>query len=112
MIWLTIILMTLVVFISRYLFLEPRLPLRLGPRTTQFLSYAAPAILTAIAAPIVFLPEGELALQVSNPYLISAVLAIGLAYLTRHVLFTSVVSMGVFFVLHSWGAHTVGPQFF
>lgn len=103
MIWLTIILMTFVVFISRYLFLEPRLPLRLGPRTTQFLSYSAPAILTAIAAPIVFIPEGELTLHISNAYLVSAVLAVGLAYLTQHVLFTTVVSMGVFFVLHSGG---------
>lgn len=100
MIWLTIILMTAVVFVSRYLFLEPRLPLRLGPRTTRFLSYSAPAILTAIAAPIVFMPEGELALEISNPYLISATLAVTLAYLTRHVLFTTVVSMGVFFVMH------------
>jgi len=100
MIWLTIILMMLVVFISRYLFLEPRLPLKLGPKTQRFLSYSAPAILTAIAAPIVFLPEGELALSASNPYLISAALAVALAALTRHVLFTTVVSMGVFFVMH------------
>ncbi|MDI3325915.1 AzlD domain-containing protein [Pontibacterium granulatum] len=100
MIWLTIILMTAVVFVSRYLFLEPRLPLRLGPRTTRFLSYSAPAILTAITAPIVFMPDGDLALEFSNPYLISAALAVALAYLTRHVLFTTVVSMGVFFVMH------------
>ena len=37
--WSVLLLMALIVFISRYLFLEPRLPLRLGPRTLHFLHY-------------------------------------------------------------------------
>lgn len=54
MIMLAILLMTVLVFTSRYLFLEPKLPLRLGTRTQKVLNYASPAVLTAIWAPIVF----------------------------------------------------------
>ncbi|MDF5366744.1 AzlD domain-containing protein, partial [Vibrio parahaemolyticus] len=53
MIMLAILLMTVLVFTSRYLFLEPKLPLRLGTRTQKVLNYASPAVLTAIWAPIV-----------------------------------------------------------
>lgn len=59
MIMLSILLMTLLVFTSRYLFLEPKLPLKLGTRTQKILNYASPAVLTAIWAPIVFIPEGN-----------------------------------------------------
>ncbi|MDW2167400.1 AzlD domain-containing protein, partial [Vibrio sp. 2099] len=48
MIMLSILLMTLLVFTSRYLFLEPKLPLKLGTRTQKILNYASPAVLTAI----------------------------------------------------------------
>lgn len=59
MIMLSILLMTLLVFTSRYLFLEPKLPLKLSTRTQKILNYASPAVLTAIWAPIVFIPEGN-----------------------------------------------------
>ncbi|MCJ8268231.1 MAG: AzlD domain-containing protein [Psychrosphaera sp.] len=100
MIWLMIGLMTLVIFASRYLFLEPRLPVRLGKNAQQFLSYSAPAVLTAIFAPIVFVRDEQLALSVDNPYLVCAVVATGLALWTRNTLLTTVLSMGLFFVLH------------
>lgn len=35
MIWLTMLAMTAVIFLSRYLFLEPKLPLRLSKNTLQ-----------------------------------------------------------------------------
>lgn len=100
MIWLTIITMAILVFGSRYLFLEPKLPVRLSKNTLTFLSYSAPAVLTAIFAPIVFIREGELALSLDNSYLIAAVLAVLLAYTTRNILLTTVVSMGLFFIIH------------
>ncbi|MBW8182339.1 AzlD domain-containing protein [Shewanella nanhaiensis] len=100
MIWLTIITMAILVFASRYLFLEPKLPVRLSKNTLTFLSYSAPAVLTAIFAPIVFIQEGELALSLDNSYLIAAVLAAVLAFTTRNILLTTVVSMGLFFIIH------------
>lgn len=99
MIWLTLLLMALLVFISRYLFLEPRLPVRLGPRTLHFLHYTSPAVLTAIWAPIVFHREGKLLLNWDNPYFIAAILAVILAFTTRNVLLTTVLSMVLFFLI-------------
>lgn len=101
MIFLSILAMTLLVFISRYLFLEPRLPLRLKPMLQRILSYSSPAVLTAIWAPIVFIPEGELGLSYNNPYLLCAALAVGLILWTKNVLLTTVISMGVFLILHN-----------
>ncbi|MBT4078722.1 MAG: AzlD domain-containing protein, partial [Gammaproteobacteria bacterium] len=37
MIWLTLLAMATLVFISRYIFLEPKLPIRLGPKILHFL---------------------------------------------------------------------------
>lgn len=99
MIMLSILAMTFLVFASRYLFLEPHLPLRLNPQTQRLLKYSSPAVLTAIWAPIVFIPEQELWVSASNPYLIGAVVAALLAWRTKNVLLTTLVSMVVFLVL-------------
>ncbi|MCG9681324.1 AzlD domain-containing protein [Vibrio sp. Isolate23] len=99
MVMLSIFAMTMLVFLSRYLFLEPKLPLRLNPKAHRLLSYSSPAVLTAIWAPIVFMPEKQLWLAPDNPYLISAMLAAILAWKTKNVLLTTLVSMVVFVVL-------------
>lgn len=67
MILLSILAMTLIVFLSRYLFLEPAIPLRLNTTAQRILRYSSPAVLTAIWAPIVFLPEGQLNTGINNP---------------------------------------------
>ncbi|MGI3003403.1 AzlD domain-containing protein [Shewanella algae] len=101
MIWLTILTMALLVILSRYLLLEPGLPIRLGKKTLAFLGFSAPAVLSAIFAPIVFLRDGELQLSLSNPYLSCALLAALLALLTRNTLLTTIVSMAVFFWIYT-----------
>ncbi|MCF7362180.1 MULTISPECIES: AzlD domain-containing protein [Vibrio] len=105
MIIISILAMTCLVFLSRYLFLEPRLPLRLSPGVQKLLSYSSPAVLTAIWAPIVFTHDSQLNTSVSNPYLWAAVLAGIIAWKTNNVLLTTVVSMAVFLVLNLvvWG---------
>ena len=100
MIWLTIILMAIIVFASRHILLEPKVPIRLNQKTLRFLSYSAPAVLTAIFAPIVFAPESQLDISFSNPYLICAVVATLLAWLTKNTLLTTIVSMGLFFIIY------------
>jgi branched-subunit amino acid transport protein len=99
--WLTLLAMAALVFISRYLLLEPSLPLRLGPRVLHFLHYTSPAVLTAIWAPIVFAPHGQLELNAHNPYLVAAAAATLLAIFTRRVLLTTVASMVLFFILRA-----------
>ena len=99
MIILSILAMAGLVFFSRYLFLEPKLPIRLNSTTQRLLAYSSPAILTAIWAPIVFIQEGELAISVTNPYLIGALFAALMVWKTKSVLWTTIVSMALFLLL-------------
>lgn len=101
MILFSILAMAALVFFSRYVFLEPKLPLRLAPQLQSMLGYSGPAVLTAILAPIVFSPEGELWIAVDNPYLLCAILACVIIYKTGNVLLTTVLSMVVFLVLNN-----------
>ena len=102
MIWLLIFAMGAVVFLNRYAFLEPRLPLRLSSNARQFLGFAVPGMLTAICGPIIFLPGHQLELSPLNPYLLGSVVAIALVLLTRSVLLSMLASMLIFFLLRSW----------
>ncbi|MBF8730203.1 MULTISPECIES: AzlD domain-containing protein [Pseudomonas] len=102
MTWLLIFAMGLVVFLNRYAFLEPRLPLRLSSNARQFLGFAVPGMLTAICGPIIFLPGHQLDLSITNPYLLGSLVAIALVLLTRSVLLSMLVSMLIFFLLRSW----------
>ncbi|WP_332773004.1 AzlD domain-containing protein [Pseudomonas sp. ESBL1] len=102
MTWLLIFAMGLVVFLNRYAFLEPRLPLRLSSNARQFLGFAVPGMLTAICGPIIFLPGHQLDLSLTNPYLLGSPVAIALVLLTRSVLLSMLVSMLIFFLLRSW----------
>ncbi|MFS0827522.1 AzlD domain-containing protein [Pseudomonas phoenicis] len=102
MIWLLIFTMGAVVFLNRYAFLEPRLPLRLSANARQFLGFAVPGMLTAICGPIIFVPEHRLTLSLLNPYLLGAGVAAVLVLVTRNVLLSVLASMLVFFALRSW----------
>ncbi|KXI22621.1 AzlD domain-containing protein [Photobacterium sanguinicancri] len=96
MIMLSILAMTAIVFFSRYVFLEPRVPLKLNNHALRLLSYSSPAILTAIWAPIIFLPDGELSVSVTNPYLLAAIITALLVWKTGNVLLSIILSMGAF----------------
>ncbi len=97
MVWAVIIGMGVLVFLNRYVFLEPRLPLRLSSNARQFLGFAVPGMLTAICGPIVFMPEKQLNLHWDNPYLISSLVAVVLVLYTRNTLLSMLLSMGFFF---------------
>ncbi|WED23560.1 AzlD domain-containing protein [Vibrio sp. JC009] len=96
----SILAMTAIVFLSRYLFLEPRVPLKLNGQALRFLSYSSPCVLTAIWSPIVFAPHGQLTLLSYNPYLLAAIAAVVLIWKTGNVLMTTLVSMVFFLVLN------------
>ena len=71
MIWAIIGGMTLILFFNRYLFLEPRLPIRLNRGVKEFLGFAVPGLLTAICGPIIFVQDHQLVLSLDNPYLLA-----------------------------------------
>jgi branched-subunit amino acid transport protein len=90
---LTILLLACITFATRYLFLEGRLPVRLGSSVKLFLSYSGPAVLTAITMPILFVHQHQLDTAVSNPYLWGALAAIAAAYKTANIYWT--VGLGI-----------------
>ena len=102
MIYLMIVGMGLVVFFNRYLFIEPRLPVRLNRGAREFLGFAVPGMLTAICGPIIFLPDHQLNLSPANPYFLAGICAIGLMYWTRNVLITVLLIMALFYLFRWW----------
>ncbi len=100
--WIIILAIAAVVFSSRFLLSEPWFPLRLGRNIKQLLSYSAPAVLTAIAAPIVFIREREISLSAENQYLIAGVIVVSLALITRNTLLTVILGMLAFMALKHW----------
>jgi len=99
MILLSIFAMAGLVFFSRYLFLEPKLPLKLNNTTQRLLAYSSPAILTAIWAPIVFIQDDKLSISVTNPYLLGALFSVIMVWKTKSVLWTTIMSMALFLFL-------------
>ena len=98
MIWLLIISLAGIVFLNRYILLEPRLPIRLPIFIHQALQYSAPCLLTAICAPILL---GETGLNglLSNPYSYAAAFSVACALLIRNMLLSVLVSLAGFYLL-------------
>jgi len=65
----------------------------------SFLNFSAPAVLTAIWVPIIFVRDGQLSLSFTNPYLIAATVAVFVAANTKSIYFTLFSSVTVFIVL-------------
>ncbi|WP_300728483.1 AzlD domain-containing protein [Pseudomonas sp.] len=102
MIWLIIAAMTLILFFNRYLFLEPRLPIRLNRGVKEFLGFAVPGMLTAICGPIIFIKDHTLDVSLTNPYLLAGLCAIGLMAWSRNVLLSVVSSVTLFYLFRAW----------
>lgn len=95
----TLLGMAALVFFNRYVFLEPRLPLRLGRNLRTFLEFAVPGMLTAICGPILIPGDASLAATLLSPYLLAGLAAVGLMLWTRRVLTTVFLSLGIFYLL-------------
>ncbi|MBA6391683.1 AzlD domain-containing protein [Colwellia sp. BRX10-3] len=93
---LTIFLMALITFTTRYLFIHPRLPVCLGAKMAKLLSFSAPAVLTAIWVPIIFIQQGELNVSLNNPYLIAATFAVIAAAKSKSIYLTMFIGLITF----------------
>lgn len=96
---LTILLLACITFCTRYLFLHPKLPLRIGAKTTHFLSFSAPAVLTAIWVPIIFIKDNSFNGSITNPYLLAATVAIFTSYKSQNIYLTLATSISIFIAL-------------
>lgn len=93
---LTIFLMAIITFATRYLFIHPRLPIHLGDKLAKFLSYSAPAVLTAIWLPIIFVQQGQLNVSITNPYFIAAFFAVITAAKSKSIYLTMLAGLIAF----------------
>ena len=96
---LTIVLLACITFFSRYLFLHPKLPVRIGAKITHFLSFSAPAVLTAIWVPIIFIKDNNFNSSLTNPYLLAATVAVITSYKSQNIYLTLATSIPVFIIL-------------
>ena len=97
--WIILLSVAALVFASRFLLMEPWLPLRLSQNVQQILRYSAPAVLTAIATPIVFMRDNEFNLSLDNHYLMASIIVIILALITKNTLMTVILGMLSFLFL-------------
>lgn len=91
--------MVLVTFLIRYTLFAISGRLEFPDRLMQALHYVPPTVLTAIIVPTVLRPTGPLDISYSNAYLIGALVAFSVGWLSRSLLLTIVVGMLAFF---SW----------
>jgi branched-subunit amino acid transport protein len=90
--------MALVTFGVRYPVLAIVGRVDLPPAVARALRYVPPAVLTAIVAPAVLMPEGDLALGLDNAYLIGALAAGLVAWRARSLLATIGIGMAAFLI--------------
>lgn len=91
--------MTAVTFGVRYPVLALVSRLQLAPSIERALRYIPPAVLAAIIAPEILLPDGEnLALRLDNSALVGGIVASIIAWRTRNLLLTIVIGMGSFWL--------------
>lgn len=93
----------LLTFAMRLLFLLGSERLHLGPRFRALLAYVPPAVLAALIAPEIFIRAGHLNAGADNPRLWAALVAAGVALVTRNVLAT--IATGL---LALWGLQALG----
>lgn len=91
--------LAVIVFINRYIFLDPNVPVRMPGIFRDALRYSAPCLLTAICGPIILLDNHELRAFPENPYLWGAICAIGLSFFIRRMVVAVIASLTVFYLL-------------
>ncbi len=95
--------MALVTFGIRYIMFPISGKFQFSDLFERALQYVPPAVLAAIIVPSVLMPTGKtLDINLSNPYLIGAIVACGVGWMFKNLLLTIVVSM-IVFLGFQWG---------
>lgn len=99
--WLLLCSLAAIVFFNRYIFLEPRTPVKLPGIIKDMLNYSAPCLLTALCGPIIVFTQGELRPFPDNPYFWGAILCVIIAFFIRNMVVCVLVSLTLFYLLSS-----------
>ena len=100
--WIAIIAVGLVTFLLRASFIAFADPQRFPNFFRRALAFVPPAVLAAIVAPGLLMPQGAFDLSLANPRWMAGVLAIAVAVRTRSVLAAIVSGMCALWLLQ-WG---------
>jgi branched-subunit amino acid transport protein len=99
--WLVLLGMAGITFSCRYLFFANTVAFELGPKFKRALSFTAPAVLTAMWVPIVFLGHQESAINFTrSPFLYAGLLTVVLSLQINNTLAVVMISMGCFAALN------------
>ena len=96
-------LMTLITFYNRYALLSPNVKITIGPKLQSFLKYTAPAVLTSLWVPIVFVKEQQINLDLSDPYLSAGLITVIVSLFIRKPLIIVITGLIIFTVLTHGG---------
>jgi branched-subunit amino acid transport protein len=102
MVWLIILGTGAVTFLLRFSFLGTVKPHALAPGFLEALRYVPPAVFAAIVLPLVLVREEAVDLSPTNPRLLAALAALGVAYFTRSVTWTLVGGMVALWLAQWW----------
>jgi len=86
-------------FLMRYSFIGLAGRIRPAPAMQRGLRYVPPAVLTALVAPTLVAPSGDVDLSPANAHLIAGIVAILLAWRTRNVFLTLAGGFAVLWLL-------------
>ncbi|MRI32718.1 hypothetical protein EOPP23_06920 [Endozoicomonas sp. OPT23] len=99
-IWPALIGMAVITFSCRYAFFAHSFELKLPEPIEKALKYAAPAVLTAMWVPIVFMQENRtLTTDLTDPFLVAGVLTLLLALFIKRTLLVVFLGMAAFLLL-------------
>jgi branched-subunit amino acid transport protein len=103
MLWLLIGAMALITFYNRYAFFSPRLKFFIRPEIQSILQYTAPAVLTALWVPIVFVKDGTLNTQWNDPYLLAGAVTVVVSATLKKPLPAVLIGVTVFYLCRVFG---------
>lgn len=96
--WLLLLGLAGVVFLNRYIFLEPHLNIQLPIFLQKMLRHSAPHLMLVIAAPIIFLERGQLRESVFDPYILAVVVCVLLGCWQQKLLLNFVLVLACFYL--------------
>ncbi|WP_069998076.1 AzlD domain-containing protein [Cellulosilyticum sp. I15G10I2] len=68
------------------------------PRVTKFMSYIAPAVLTSLIVPAIFIKQGHIDISFNNNYIVASVITALSAYCSKNMLLsviTGICTVGI-----------------
>ena len=87
------------VFLTRYLPLVLWTKKELPDILKTMFKYVVPSVLAGIVMPALFFPNGpKLQIGLANPYFLAGIMIILITFVSKRVLLSSFLGMGVFFI--------------